>query len=351
MLICGDCSARNNDGERFCSNCGAYLVWQRTPAEAEEQRPMPARSSTSRGSGGPDVTTAQLPIVPGPPDTRPAASPVNASGTYGTPPRPADRSRWATWRAPPVWGSRERRRHGDRGRRDTGAALEERQPGKEGGHVPHEAAPHPPHNEPPQFPGGLICRRCGAGNKPDVNFCRQCGASLKEAAPAPPHSAVVAADPQPHEASRAAGRNPAQMAETAALPRGGRFAPHGVGAICRRRLPWPGGDHRGRDCAAWTKSGRHHSRPEPKKRRAPKPGRGAELAFDGSVRSWASEGPAQRRRSTILEAGFSTPLRLTYVVITSVASGGDHDPATERRPVKVEIVAFRANGAPCVPHR
>ena len=37
-------------------------------------------------------------------------------------------------------------------------------------------------------------------------------------------------------------------------------------------------------------------------------------------------------------------MRLTYVTITSVSSGGDQDPATERRPVKVEIVAFGATG-------
>ncbi|WP_223987716.1 hypothetical protein [Arthrobacter sp. NicSoilB8] len=73
-------------------------------------------------------------------------------------------------------------------------------------------------------------------------------------------------------------------------------------------------------------------------------GRGAERAFDGSVRSWASEGPANGGVD-YLEAGFGVPFRLTYVVITSVASGSDQDPAKERRPVKVEIVAIRSDGA------
>jgi hypothetical protein len=73
-------------------------------------------------------------------------------------------------------------------------------------------------------------------------------------------------------------------------------------------------------------------------------GREAELAFDGSKSSWASAGPATDGVD-FLEAGFGTPRRLTYVVITSAVSGGDHDPATEQKPVKVEIVAVRANGA------
>ena len=318
MLICGDCSARNKDGERFCSNCGAYLVWQQAPAEAEEQRPMPARTSTGPGTSigpgsGSDVTTAQLPIVPGPPDTRPA---VTIPGNVGV-----TATRDAT---------------------DQGAPLDERQPGKAGGHFTLEDTTPPPRDESPQFPGGLICRRCGAGNKTDVNFCRQCGASLKEAAPAPPV-------PPWWRQIFSRSKPPALPAGTRPRWRKQRRFPAGAVSVLTVLGLFVGVAFLGRQViTAAVLRGVDEIWEAPAAVQNPGAfssleGRGAELAFDGSVRSWASKDAAQPGVD-YLEAGFSTPLRLTYVTITSVSSGGDQDPATERRPVKVEIVAFGANG-------
>jgi hypothetical protein len=69
-------------------------------------------------------------------------------------------------------------------------------------------------------------------------------------------------------------------------------------------------------------------------------GRGADLAFDGTVRSWASDGPFEPG-AEYLEAGFDQPFRLTYVVLTCVAP---QDSVAEQRPTKVEIIATRADG-------
>ena len=340
MLICGDCSARNNDGERFCSNCGAYLVWQRTPAEAEEQRPVATGSGTSPG---PDVTTAQLPIVPGPSDTRRTGSSVTASrdlrdsGRSGGVTSGAHMADNARLNAPESTGVRAT---GDAA--NHGAGLEERQPGKEGDLVPPKARPHPPHDEPTQFPGGLICRRCGAGNKPEVHFCRQCGASLQEAAPAPP--------PPPwwrQIFSRT--KPPALPAGTRPRWRKQRRFPTGAVSVLAVLGLFGGVAYLGRDVMAaavmrvvdeiWEKP----ISVQTTNASSFEPGRGAELAFDGTVRSWASDGPAQAGVD-YLEAGFSTPFRLTYVVITGAASGADQGTAKERMPVKVEIVAVRADG-------
>ncbi|CAH0132307.1 hypothetical protein SRABI26_00259 [Arthrobacter sp. Bi26] len=341
MLICGDCSARNNDGERFCSNCGAYLVWQRTPAEAEEPRPMPTGSSTNLD---PDVTTAQLPIVPGPSDTRHAASPVTASRDLrnsvpsGGAKSGAHVAGNARVGAPESIGGTAT---GDAATH--GAGLQERQPGKEGDHAPYKATPQAPHDEPPQFPGGLICRRCGAGNKPDVHFCRQCGAGLEETAPAPP---------LPPWWQQILGRTkpPALPAGTRPRWRIQRRFPVGAVSLLTVLGLFCGVAYLGRGviAAAMTRVVDEISEEkitvQDKDASSSKPGRGADLAFDGSERSWASRGPAQAGVD-YLKAGFGPPFRLTYVVIFCAASGVDQDPGKEQKPVKAEIVAVRGDGA------
>ena len=312
VLICGDCSARNNDGERFCNNCGAYLVWQRVPDAADEKRPLSTDPGPNRS---PDVPTAQLPIVSGPPDPRPAVNIPENIGMTAT--------RDAT---------------------DRGAGLEERQPGKAGVRVPSKTTPLALDDEPTEYPGGVICRRCGAGNEREVTFCRQCGASLREAVAAPPvppwwrqilsrtKAPALPAGSRPSQ--RKHRRFPARTASVlTVLGLFGGVAFVGRDVIAAAVL-------RGLD-EIWEKSVAVQNSDASDF----EPGRGPERAFDGSVRSWASAGAAQPGVD-YLQAGFGTPLRLTYVVITPVARDGDQNPDKERRPVKVEIVAARGDGDP-----
>ena len=310
MLICGDCSARNDDGERFCNNCGAYLVWQRVPDVADEKRPLRTDPGPSRS---PDVTTAQLPIVSGPADPRPAVQTPTNTGMTAT-----------------------------RDAADAGAGVEERQPGKAGIRVPAKTVPLSLDEEPEQYPGGVICRRCGAGNRPEANFCRQCGASLGDA---------VVAPPVPPWWRQILGRTKAPALPAGSRPgrRKQRRFPAGAVSVLTVLGLFGGVAYAGRDVVvAAVLRGVDEILENPAAVQNPdasdfEPGRGPERAFDGSVRSWASAGAA-RPGVDYLQAGFSTPLRLTYVVITSVARDGDQDPDKERRPVKVEIVAGQGDG-------
>jgi ribosomal protein L40E len=334
VLICGDCNARNNDGERFCSNCGAYLVWQQAPAEVEEKRP--AQSAAAGAGRSPAVTTAQLPVVPGSPDSLGASRP--APGNTGGPARPDN----------PMSGTSlagQARTFGAAGFGATptanlarGDAMGERQPRQSDGRPPREPEPHPRLGEAPQVPGGLACRRCGADNKPEGSFCRQCGASLREAAvvPVPPWWRQLLGRTQP--AALPAGTRPSWRKQkklstgtVSLLTVLGLFA--GVGFlgrdVIRLSVLRAVDEIRENPISAQTKTGSKSA-----------PGREAELAFDGTVRSWASEGSANPGADYV-EAGFDPPFHLTYVVITCVAP---QDSVPERRPTKVEIVAARRDG-------
>ncbi|MDQ0821171.1 ribosomal protein L40E [Arthrobacter sp. V4I6] len=342
MLICGDCNARNNDGEQFCSNCGAYLVWQQTPAEAEEKRPT---RTTGSGTGrSPEVTTAQLPIVYGPPGTPARGPSVTGSGDRQSPVQPDGPTP-----GPPITGRARVSAPGSFGATATanaqphGEVLEERQPRQAAGRPPREPEPHPRRDEAPRSPGGLTCRRCGADNKPEGSFCRQCGASLKEAVvvPVPPWWRQLLGRSKP--AALPAGTRP-QWRKQKRFPAGavsvltvlGLFG--GVAYLGRHVIT--AAVMRAVD-EIWEK---------PVSARTMKalnfaPGREPELALDGSaVRSWASNG-ADDAGVAYLEADFDTPFRLTYVIINGGASSVKQDFDKERRPAKVEIIAARDDGS------
>jgi hypothetical protein len=64
VLICGECSTQNNDGESFCANCGAYLVWQGEKGE-------PRKGGIARPDPGDGSTTVLMPKLPPSPDHAP----------------------------------------------------------------------------------------------------------------------------------------------------------------------------------------------------------------------------------------------------------------------------------------
>jgi ribosomal protein L40E len=309
VLTCGDCNARNNDGERFCSNCGAYLVWQQAPADAEEKRP----TWTAAAGRSPAVTTAQLPVVAEPAGAPPAAS---APATFG-----------ATKSANPA----------------PGAVMEERQPRQAGGRPPREPEPGPRRDEAQQVPGGLACRRCGADNKPDGSFCRQCGASLKETAviPVPPWWQQLLGRTKP--AALPAGTRPQWRKQ--------RRVSAGTVSLVTVMGLFAGAAYVGRDvivAAVLRAVDEILEKPIPAQKMTASnfaPGRDPDRARDGSaVDSWASDGPGDAR-GAYLEASFDRSFRLTYVVIDGGASSVREDFDKERRPAKVEIIAFRNDGS------
>jgi zinc-ribbon domain len=223
-----------------------------------------------------------------------------------------------------------------------GDVLEERQPRQSVGRPSRDPEPHVLRGEVPQIRGGLTCRRCGADNKPDAAFCRQCGASLKEAVvvPVPPWWRQLLSRSKPaalKAGSRPQWRKPKRVPAGAVsllavtgLFAGVAYAGRDVIAASAMRAvdevtekPWSAQTITASD---WT------------------PGRGPELAVDGSaVRSWASSSPA-RPGTAYLEAGFTPAFHLTYVVITLGPASQAPGAVPERRPSKVEIVAVRSDG-------
>jgi hypothetical protein len=220
--------------------------------------------------------------------------------------------------------------------------LEERKPELSTGRQLHDTDPHLRRTEVPPTAGGLICRRCGADNVPEASFCRQCGANLREAAvvPLPPWWKQLLSRTEP--ASLPAGSRP-QWRKQRRIPAGavslltvtGLFAGVAylgrdvIGASVMRAVdevlekPWSAQTITASDSA---------------------PGRGPELAVDGSaLRSWASNS-STAAGTAYLEAGFSPPFRLTYVVISNGPVSLRQEAAPERRPEEVEIVAVGSDG-------
>lgn len=221
--------------------------------------------------------------------------------------------------------------------------MEERQPRQTGGRPPREPEPGPRRGEAPQVPGGLTCRRCGADNKPEGSFCRQCGASLKEAAvvPIPPWWQQLLGHTKP--AALPAGTRPQWRKQR-------RFSAGTVSLVTVLGL-FAGAAYVGRDvivAAVLRAVDEILEKPIPVQNMTASnfaPGRDPDRARDGSaVYSWASDGPGDAR-GAYLEASFDRSFRLTYVVIDGGASSVREDFEKERRPAKVEIIAFRNDGS------
>jgi hypothetical protein len=145
VLVCGECSAHNADGESFCGSCGAYLGWQ---AELESHG---NKSSTIEPHRGAQTApqTVMLPEVPvgdvvtGQRRVPAGAAPTEPVSTIDGEPAPV-------------------------------------QPGEL-----IEGAPSRPRRNDGISPdaGPLVCATCGTRNKADQNFCRRCAVSLAPAAP------------------------------------------------------------------------------------------------------------------------------------------------------------------------
>jgi hypothetical protein len=352
VLICGDCSARNNDGESFCGNCGAYLVWQRPHAAAEEQRPtLSARSATGPS---PAVTTVPIPVVPAPPGNAPGSPPGTLPGTPpGSPPGalPGERRNSARESHPTrgahMAGSTRREAPGNTGIRETadptghGAGPVEVKPGHRTVPVPNQA---PLPDEPAPLPGELICGRCGAGNKPERNFCRRCAASLREAAVVPPLPWWRRFLSRRQRGALPAGTRPKRRKQR-------RFPTRSVSFLAVVGL-FGGAAYLGQGAIAAAvvrvqdnlQSGPLHAQSITASSSAPD--RGPDLAIDGTRdRSWAAAAPGTGNGET-LEARFEKPWRLTYVFIRGGASEATEAWNKERRPVRVEIITKRQDGEP-----
>jgi ribosomal protein L40E len=347
VLICGECSARNNAGESFCGNCGAYLVWQRAPAAAEEQRPTQA---SGPGPGpGPAVTTVPLPVVPAPPSPGPGPAPGIPPGapsdtTPGQGPDSGPVNR-------PTRGAHMAGSAGGDARENTGvqhpaapvvlgrAGPAEVKPGQR---VVPAPSPAPLHDEPAPLPGEVICGRCGAGNKPARNFCRRCAASLKEAAAVPVAPWWRRFLRRPQRSALPAGTRPKRGKQR-------RFPTRSVSFLTVMGL-FGGVAYLGRDVIAAAVARVQDELLEDREVFAQgmtatsrAPDRGPELAIDSySNRSWAAGAPGHV--SADLEAAFASPFRLTYVVISGGASDEQDVFFKERRPASVEIIASRTDG-------
>jgi len=149
-LICEVCGTANRPGTEFCTNCNAYLAWDRSSAGGE------------------------------PPGSDAASSPVRAAPR----PEPADRSA----------GSDQAQRSPSR--QDAAAALGSpalpaplASPGSSAGEAPTE--PQPTLVEPAQL--GEQCPTCGLVNQPGKRFCAHCGFGFASSIPALPSTQAVSA--------------------------------------------------------------------------------------------------------------------------------------------------------------
>lgn len=300
MLICGECNGSNNDGERFCSNCGAYLIWQR-PQVSDSAQPSAMRTSEI-GSGPSRATPTHLPPPPG-------RAPANAQGGQA---------------ASHSIGAQAATTDGEP------ATV---QPGRRSVPAP---GPIPPRGDSPLTPGDLVCGRCGAGNSPERNFCRRCGASLAEAvvAPRPPWWRRVFSSPP--KRAPVAGTRPKRKTR--------RFPVRLVSFLVFLGIIG-GGSYLGREAIAGafvrvedeltdvTVLAQGMTASSSANERSP------ELAIDGTPdRSWSAKLPGPDPVE-ILTAHFEKPFRLSYVIISGGASNVPEVFSKERWPVKVEITA------------
>ncbi|MCU1566717.1 MAG: hypothetical protein JWQ56_1654 [Pseudarthrobacter sp.] len=338
MLICGDCSARNNDGESFCSNCGAYLVWQ-----GEQGETRPSATEKPGADPGPAMKTVLLPKLPPPPDHAPSHPSVHGPGSKQGPAPRAGKDASRPFPVPRVTlmagGSREEDAPGavKAGKpavpvTDGSTGPGEVKPGKRT--TPPPAAAHPPGNEEPPAPGELICGRCGTGNKPDRNFCRRCAASLKEAAVVPPPPWWRRLASKRAKPALPAGSRPKRRRRRFPVRLVSFLAVLGVlgGAAYAGKDGIAGGVERVQDILF---SG--NERAIKATASSSRPDRGAELAIDTfKITSWAA-GVTGNTADQYLDITFEREIRLTYIYVT----GG---PDSERRPRSVEIIALQADG-------
>jgi hypothetical protein len=331
VLICGECSTRNNDGESFCANCGAYLVWQ-----GEQEKPS-KNAKAGPESGPRDGKTVLMPKVPAPPDHGPA-------------------SQWGTRRDQPSSVPRVTRLPGIFPEEEAAGVIRaekplkpatvdstepppEVKPGRRT--TPLEPGPPPLTDETPPAPGELICGRCGAGNSRERHYCRRCAASLHEAAVVPPLPWWRRlASPRP-KAPLPAGTRPKRKRRHFPLKLVSFLAVLGLlggaayvgrdaidAAVAQVQDRFLSSDKRAKSVTA--SSSQLDRLPD--------------FAIDTfSDRSWAAA-VAGNTDDQFLDFVFEREFRLTQIVITGGASNDSNVFIKDRRPRNVEVIAGQADG-------
>lgn len=353
MLICGDCSARNDDGESFCTNCGAYLEWQR-PAGAVDRPQATTSGPGSKTPPEPRPDTAELPqiTVPAVPTAgesteRRQRTPRERRSAAGTG-KPGQSGTVLAGSAPggAGGGGQESRRDpaGDGNKGDTVAVIDvEPAAVKPGQRVASAPRVLPANSEPSSAAGELICATCGTGNRTDRSFCRRCAGSL-EGAP------VAAASEAPRLPwwRRLVGRPQGQALPAGTRPRwkSRRFPMRSAASVAVLGL-LGGGAYANRDSIGGAPQRVLDELLDgpavPTKMNASDSTKDPDLAKDGfSNTSWAGK-LKDGEHSNFLEATFAGPTRLVYVFITGLKS----EPLAsreEQRPSKV-LISVHHQGA------
>ncbi len=341
MLVCGECGARNEDGEDFCGECGAYLDWdaeqvatdpepvpvaaqgedtaQMAAANDEQPRGLVERVREAVGIG----STTDAPVLEPAPETtppteRPAAEPAptarpSAVGAAAGPPGAA----------PPGQPPEARRPSPD-------------QPGavRPGAAVPKpRRRPAAPVQEPIDH-GDLVCGRCGTGNKPTRKFCRRCGHDLVDA--------VVAKVPWWKRIFRRSPKAPAAGTRPRTTRRRRRGVPKLlVLLVVLGLLGAAGWSYRDKAAEAYAGVMDRVLGSEPfhpvMSASSSAPGAPARRANDGASNTfWAPAGRG-RGEGQYLRAAFDKPIRLLHVIITPGVSTEEPKFLRNGRPDAVRV--------------
>ena len=390
MLICNECGTRNDDDERFCSECGAYLEWDGHRVEVPSPTPVassaPEPVEQDRAPQHPGLldrirsatgltTDDQAPqpspdkaadrrVVESSPERRddpstqhvaPAerAAPAGQTSAPVAPGTPPDESTAvpdervvhpARRTTPPVEPRPAPSIAPVPPTPDTSGQSAVAAPVLPGASAPRRrAAPVPVDDEPRPAPGDLICGQCGAGNVPTRKFCRRCGGDLADA---------------PRAVRPPWWRRLVVPRARVATPAGTRPARH-AHRVPTRTLTWvvvigllAGGGWWGRaQVRAWygvvadRVAGSHAVAPSSLSASSSMPDRGPELAADGATnRSWAPAAPGDDVGES-LTATFDHPVRLVYVRIFSGASEQQPEFLAQGRAERVTITVTRSTGA------
>lgn len=205
MIVCSRCGFENEDSDAFCGSCAGFLEWEGKKADSPTDggalaglapAPIPGEheapdglSATSQSPlADPPSRSAEPASPPPPPQPGPAgpqATPLVAADPVGSLPV-ASSSERAEGQPPPTAAEEL----------PAGSSEEVPQPASPvpaaapGPQVPTAVlpgAPQAPRVRKPErppievSPGDKVCPACGQGNDSARNFCRRCGASLKEA--------------------------------------------------------------------------------------------------------------------------------------------------------------------------
>lgn len=352
MLICGDCSARNDDGESFCTNCGAYLEWQRPTATGAGHAPQAATSGPGP-QAPPD--TAELPQITVPPgrtagESRPGTPHGRRSAAAGN----GSPGKSGAVRASNAHGGAGGVRQGTGLESDGGARAKSDpvslidiepaavRPGQRISNVPRVI---PTDREPSTSAGELICATCGTGNPSDRNFCRRCADSL-----------AVKRIPEALDVRRPSWwRRLFRRPEGKALPAGTRprwksrrFPTRSIASVAVLGLLGGGAYANGNSIGGAPQRVMDElldSPVVPTKMNASDSidGSKPELANDKFSNTFWTTNLKEGERENYLEATFPGPTRLVYVFITGLRS--EPPPRREeQRPSKV-LISVRHEGA------